>query len=338
MAVIIRVFFSMVVTLENVFLKNRGDISAGPIVFLSLILLALGFFAKKKTNHVKDDLPQDNSNPDDWREMVAAAGYEYDEGQDIFYSRIDAWQRNMGYCRLYDEAAAPLNMIIDCEPIYFEYNQKRWLIEFWKGQYGMTTGCEVGVYNTKGPDIDIPGTFKGTFFGSVEDHELLNMSITLVKGDSRLLWRSDRHWWLTSFKLGEFSHPHDLIMYVNIVFIDTTMRDAFVQGLVNAGYPQEEFALKAGNQVSIVFSKPHTKQPLSRIKGTDWVVQVKNKYLCDKYLEVTAGYTTFPEKVKALHEKSPEVYKAMLVFGKPLLLFKSNEVIKDYLEKRETPS
>ena len=32
--------------------------------------------------------------------------------------------------------------IIDCEPIYFSYGGKRWLIELWKGQYALTTGAE----------------------------------------------------------------------------------------------------------------------------------------------------------------------------------------------------
>jgi len=45
---------------------------------------------------------------------------------------------------LYDEAAAPLGMIVDCEPIHFEYKGKRWLIQFWKGQYDLPTGAEVG--------------------------------------------------------------------------------------------------------------------------------------------------------------------------------------------------
>ena len=47
-------------------------------------------------------------------------GYSYNPGDDLFYSNIDAWQRQMGYSRLYDESAAPMSMIIDCEPIYFK--------------------------------------------------------------------------------------------------------------------------------------------------------------------------------------------------------------------------
>ncbi len=55
---------------------------------------------------------------------IVAAGYAYDNKQDIFYSKIDAWQRQMGYCRLYDEAASLMGMVVDSEPVFFEYNNK----------------------------------------------------------------------------------------------------------------------------------------------------------------------------------------------------------------------
>ena len=90
-------------------------------------------------------------------------GFAYDLYQDSFYSLMNPWQRKFGYCRLYDEACAPLSMIIDCEPIRFKYKGRKFLIEFWKGQYGMTTGGEVGIYYTDGPDLNIPGVFNGTF-------------------------------------------------------------------------------------------------------------------------------------------------------------------------------
>lgn len=61
---------------------------------------------------------------DELYKAIETAGYLYNPKQDIFYSRKNAWQRNMGYCRLYDEAEAPSGMIVDCEPIYFEYDEK----------------------------------------------------------------------------------------------------------------------------------------------------------------------------------------------------------------------
>ena len=60
--------------------------------------------------------------------LLERLGYAYDQSQGIFVSILHAWQRDFGYCRLYDEAAALFSMIIDCEPIYFSYGGKRWLI------------------------------------------------------------------------------------------------------------------------------------------------------------------------------------------------------------------
>lgn len=77
---------------------------------------------------------------------VVAAGFNYDPGQDIIYSRMDAIQKKLGYCWKYDEGAAVISMIIDCEPICFTYGGAKWMIELWKGQYGIETGAEVGVY------------------------------------------------------------------------------------------------------------------------------------------------------------------------------------------------
>lgn len=39
------------------------------------------------------------------------------------------FQRDLGYCKLYDDSAATMDMIIGCEPIYFTYGGKDWLIE-----------------------------------------------------------------------------------------------------------------------------------------------------------------------------------------------------------------
>ena len=79
-------------------------------------------------------------------QAVYTAGFLYDPDQDIIYSRMDAPQRNFGYAYGYDAATLGMNAILDCEPIFFDYDGKHWMIELWKGQYGMESGCEIGVY------------------------------------------------------------------------------------------------------------------------------------------------------------------------------------------------
>ena len=54
-------------------------------------------------------------------ELIEPLGYYYIFGQDLFTTRIDAWQRDFGYSALYDKAAVHLNMIFDSLPVYFNY-------------------------------------------------------------------------------------------------------------------------------------------------------------------------------------------------------------------------
>lgn len=68
---------------------------------------------------------------------VYEAGFLYDPDQGIIYSRLDAVQRDFGYAYGYDAAAVGMTALIDCEPIFFDYAGKHWMIELWKGQYGL---------------------------------------------------------------------------------------------------------------------------------------------------------------------------------------------------------
>ena len=286
---------------------------------------------KKKHNDKLNYIDKDNDGIDDkLEEAIEIAGYYYEAKQDIFYSNMDAWQRDMGYCRLYDEASVPLGMIIDCEPIEFEYDGKRWLIEFWKGQYDLTTGGEIGIYTTKTPDLNIPGIFNGPFYHSAQNEDILQMFFSLKKKGRTLLTREDTHWWLTGFKLGEFSEPSELTMDLNLTLKDKTMRNAFVKALKNAGYSQNEIIIN-GNTVGLKFDKPRTPQPITRTPEADWIIQRKNKLLCDKYEEITAPYDNFPDKMSAIRQQAPKIYEKIINIDKTKQLFGKYEKFIDYL-------
>lgn len=265
----------------------------------------------------KDDdlgfLSQDMDS-EELEKLIEIAGYSYDSLQDIFYSTLDPWQRKVGYCRLYDEAAAPMGMIIDCEPIYFDYNDKKWMIGLWKGQYDLVTGAEIGVY-IGALDLKIPGVFIGTFYSCASDTDLLQMSYTLTKNGKTLFTRQGKHWWLTGFKLGEFSEPSELVMDINITLKDVLMRDAFVVGLKNAGYADEDLIIYC-NTVSFRFDIPHTPQPVTRRPSTDRLIQKKNKLLCDKYQEMTKAFDNLQDKLGALKKESPDMYQKIMNIGK----------------------
>ena len=79
--------------------------------------------------------------------LEEGVNYRGEKTGDFLYARIDAHQKDLGYCYSYDESIVAVSSAILCEPIYFYYDGKEWLIEMWKGQYGIETGAEIGVYN-----------------------------------------------------------------------------------------------------------------------------------------------------------------------------------------------
>lgn len=263
-------------------------------------------------------------------EALEDTGFTYDPQQDIFYSIKDAWQREFGYCRLYDEAAAPSGMILDSDPVYFEYGSKRWLIEFWKGQYDLTCGAEIGVFSTDIPDLDIPGLFSGTFYQSVDDNNMLYLTMSLKKNGYTLFTRQEKQWWLTGFKLGEFSEPSELTLYLSVTLKNHEMRDAFIGGLNNAGYDSNEYAVH-DNTVSLTFQTPHSRQPLTRIPATDHLIQMKNRLMCEEYQKITRAAQDMPSKYRLIRRKSPAMLNEIFNFGKTKQINEIFKTIQKYL-------
>mgnify|MGYP001147717408 FL=1 len=107
-------------------------------------------------------------------ELLEPFGFFYLPDQDIITSAQNAWQRNFGYHALFDKSASRLSMVFDCEPIYFNYQDRTWMIEFWKGQYGINTGGEIGVYCAD--SILKPFEYAHTHFHSVSNEQMLNLS------------------------------------------------------------------------------------------------------------------------------------------------------------------
>ena len=303
----------------------KGENVGGSVLVIDIITLIIKRKRKKSGSGGGSAVPLFSSIPE-LNKAIEFTGFAYLEEQDIFYSLMYPWQRDFGYCRFYDEAMAALSMIVDAEPIYFDYDGKHWLIEFWKGQYGMTTGGEVGVYYTEDDVTDLID-WNGRLYQSVPDDEMLDIYQTLYKNGRPLFTRSERHWRLTGFVLGEFSHPDELSAIIRITFRDLEMRDAFLKGLREAGYTPHEYRVKR-NAVAIHFGKPHTSQPLTRTKITDSLVQNRNREFCELYQKITKPFNTITDKLNALRQENEALYNQAIHFGKQRELFQSLNRIK----------
>lgn len=211
----------------------------------------------------------------------SAAGFAYNPKKDIFYSTINAWQKNFGYTHTYDVLAPILRMIIDTEPIKFYYNNKNWLITFWKGQYGIVTGAEIGIYCTNEQKVN-----KKTVYLPVNDNEMLNMYLILYKNGKIITKASAKHWWLAIFKLGMFSWPKELSMDINITFPNQQMLEAFLTSFKKLGYKYKDFTV-IDNTFCFKYIKPKTRKIWTRTWLRDHINQSlnrKNVKLYNKYL------------------------------------------------------
>ena len=159
-------------------------------------------------------------------QILNACGFEYDEKQGIYYSSINPWQKGFGFNFIYDMAAPIAGMNYSTERITFPYNGKDWMIQLWKGQYGMTAGAEIGIYNK---------TDKVMQYDCASEDEFLEMSFILYNQGEEMFRRGpEKHWWLTGFKILNVGIPILLDMDMTIKFPTKSMADAFETGLKKA--------------------------------------------------------------------------------------------------------
>ncbi len=173
--------------------------------------------------------------------MVSKDGY--------FYTNSDPWQRNFGFNALYDYATPYTFMYYDTFRIFFDYGTyedgtvKQWMIQPWKGQYGMVLyGAELGVY-TK------PETRVTPHYDCASNEDLLGMQMTVYKDEKEAFTMPyDMHWWITGFKPGaldnytDMSKPHSqLTIKFTIDFKSEEMAGLFVEGLEEKGFEKVGF-------------------------------------------------------------------------------------------------
>lgn len=241
--------------------------------------------------------------------LLRPFGYCYDSRQDIISSINDAWQRRFGYTAFFDKAAPHFNMVFDALPIYFDYQNRTWLIEFWKGQYGINTGGEIGLYYT---DELIPEDKRSAeLFRAVDDSDMLPMYFELIKGNFTLVSVSKPTWWLTAFCMGLFSQPENLCLNAAITFPNYEMLRCFLTSLLDSGIP-EKCVKVSGKQVHILFgSAPVPKHSLwARFFRS--LSQFANRILCSLFLFLTRPFTLTMDKLLYLYYLLPFVRRRIL--------------------------
>lgn len=136
-------------------------------------------------------------------EKSGVIGYLYDPKRNVFYTAADPWQRNFGFNIIYDTVAPFTLLNYATVRFKFRADGKDWMIQAWKGQYGLVFyGAEVGVY-TK------PTSRSAEHYDCASDSDMLKMAMVFYKKNTvtgKWVKRFERpygtYWWCTGFKPG----------------------------------------------------------------------------------------------------------------------------------------
>ncbi|CUX34199.1 DUF4474 domain-containing protein [Clostridium sp. C105KSO13] len=285
------------------------------MVALFILFVLLLHHRMTKSRRRVSDMPYYEKN-NLLNDLARPFGFSYLFTQDIFTSRIDAPQRKFGYGTLYDLTAPSMNMVFDFEPVYFNYQGKTWLIEFWKGQYGICTGAEVGIYHA---DSIVPPLLRPqTIFPSAAPEEMLPVKIRLKHAEGVLFNIERPHWWLTGFLMGTYRLPEDQTLEASIVFPDEDMCDAFVHSLKQIGYESSELIVGC---CTVQFSLTEPKSTPDFLYDT-WIknyVLWKTRMYCRLYLWVTKPFDMTVDRLLYLYYVVPAFFRRVLrirTFGK----------------------
>ncbi|MBQ6600883.1 MAG: DUF4474 domain-containing protein [Clostridia bacterium] len=160
------------------------------------------------------------------------AGYKFNADGNYYFTADDPWQRNFGYNQAFDTAAPFVSIYMDTMRAKFRHGNKDWMIQFWKGQYGLAfIGSEIGVY-TKPLDRTVD------HYDAASNEEALYMSCTCYRNGEVIFTREyGKYWWCTGFipgQLEKFSDRSELAVKCRITMKDSNMLLGFTNALKSA--------------------------------------------------------------------------------------------------------
>jgi hypothetical protein len=225
----------------------------------------------------KDTINSSNMTKEEKAAALKLLSYKMDENG-IFYVEHQPWQKEFGFNLSYDVAAPFLQLVYGTVRVKFRYgyvykyykdgdkkgqvmydenNQpiyetdsagnpipKDWMIQMWKGRYGLLIlGGEIGVY-TKA------STQKAEHYYSALAEEELIMAMDIYQhnfstGKTKYLFTRgpESAWWLTGFVYGNFNDnksnnkgKDEIIMVANVQCPDQEFLNLFANGLSGAGF------------------------------------------------------------------------------------------------------
>lgn len=278
-------------------------------IFLMLFVIYLSLYMRAKYSQKRIRQMTTEEKKKQLSSLCEPHGFSYQDSQDVFITRHDAWQRSFGYSEFYDLAAPSLGMAFQCEPVYFNYQGKTWLVEFWKGQYGIKTGAEAGIYCA---DSTIPPLLRRqTVFQAASPEEMLPLKLCLRDNQRHLFTISNTHWWLGGFRMGTCCLPEDLSLDISITFPTSEMLDVFTRALKAINYKESSLTLD-NLTIHFTFAEPKS---VRRIPWDPWVMSYvlwKSHLFCRLYLWFTKKFSWQTDRLLYLYYLLPPLFHRLV--------------------------
>jgi len=175
-------------------------------------------------------------------------GFTLDPYQFTIINQKPTFQWLLGFNDFYDTMPWVVNVWADSFKTQFNYDNRDWRIQFWKGGYGVffATGGEIGIY-VKSESANVQ------HYGAPSDtKDWLDLSYTIYNRGKKLFTRPSPklsgdvgpYWWATGYKILSictdfYSSPRkNVIMDATLNLKNATMRDAFLAQLERNGFSE----------------------------------------------------------------------------------------------------
>lgn len=178
-------------------------------------------------------------------DVIGKKAYIYNDDKDP-----ECFQKNFGYNPLYDWGASLIDFSIETTRLDFNYDNKQYRIQLWKGQYISgsigTVGGEIGVYTR-------PKGSVGEHYNCAEQDDWLKMEMTVYWDEfdngeyiPQFTRNYNDFWWATGFVDGQLKNRKDsntLRVLGRITFESEEQAAAFDEAMSKKGFTKvEEFS------------------------------------------------------------------------------------------------
>lgn len=220
--------------------------------------------------------------------------FEYDGENSIIFATQNYWDKKIYESDIYNNISQQPCMSSDYEAVKFESGGKKYLAAFWKGQYYLSSGGEIGIYmlDSSGEYVPVDGT------------EGIRVKLALHASGVKLAEKETQGGWLTMYKIGINTPKRSLKLDITINFSDKDMLESLAAALSSLKYT----ATVNENAISFQLTTPKLKQTyLYKAPDRIWEEVITKLFSIYDEIEiqgeVESKYDIFKDRLPVLSKK-----------------------------------